>query len=383
MDSGTNPMKDKNGSDALDKSGSHKETNEIHASIAQTRAEMSGTIDELHGRLNPAVLKEQALEQFYEAKASIKAEVTSEFNEAKSALKAELNDVTSSLKAEVKAELEQAKAILKQELSDTKAAVREATIGKVEHMVHSAKETVTDTGSSFVDTIKANPIPAALAGVGLAWLFMNMRATSQQKSAGTFRGRGDHRPIGVYGHDESGPVGRAMHQLGEKAGHVAQAVQRTAGNVAHQASDLAQKTQTSVGAMAHDAQESVTHLAHDAQASVGQYAHDAQATASQFAQQAQRQARQVGTRFETTLHDNPLAVGAVVLAIGTAVGLAIPTTRREDKWMGAARDDVMGKAEELAHGALGQVEEAVKHLGEDMSKSLKSNGTKLPAAVHS
>ena len=386
MGSGTNPMNNNHNGSSKEKSApkasaADRETSEIHASIAQTRADMSGTLDELHGRLNPAVLKEQALDSFHEAKASIKAEMTSEFHEAKSSLKAQLNEVTSSLKAEVKAEMEDAKAIFKQELFDTKAAVREATIGKVENMVHSAQETVTETGNSLVDTIKANPVPAALAGVGLAWLFMNMRASSRQKSDRTFRS--NQRPIGVDGQDESAPLGRVMHQLGEKAGQAAHAVQRTAGSVAHQASDLAQKAQTSVGAMAHGAQESVSHFAHDTQASVGQYAHDAQLSASQLAQQAQRQARQLETRFETTLHDNPLAIGAVVLALGTAVGLAIPTTRREDQWMGAVRDEVFGKAEELAHGALGQVEEAVKHLGEDMTKSLKGNGAKLPAGVHS
>ena len=346
--------------DVSDKAARH-----IREDIAKTRNDMSGTIDELHGKLNPSVLKEQAMDQFHEAKKSIKAELTAEFHEAKNALKAELIDVKSSIKTEVKAELDDAKAIFKHELSEAKAAVREATIGKVENMVHGAEETVMKTGNSIIETVKANPIPAALAGVGLAWLFLNMRASSRVTRQGSQDGRAI-REIGVRGYDDArGPLDRVMRQVGEKAGQAVHSVQHSASNVVRQAGDLAQKAQTSTIELTHTAQESVSHFAHDAQASV-----------SQLAQHAQSQARRIETRFETTLHDNPLAIGAAVLALGTAMGLAFPTTRREDEWMGAARDQVLGRAEELAHGAIETVEEAVKHLGEDMTKPMKAgNGT--------
>jgi ABC-type sulfate transport system permease component len=46
-------------------------------------------------------------------------------------------------------------------------------------MVHSAQDTVRSTRNTVVDTIVENPIPAALAGIGLAWLFMSARSNSR------------------------------------------------------------------------------------------------------------------------------------------------------------------------------------------------------------
>jgi hypothetical protein len=50
-----------------------------------------------------------------------------------------------------------------------KDRVKEATVGKAQ-----------DAGSGIVDTIRANPLPAALTGIGLGWLIMN---ASKQSSA--------------------------------------------------------------------------------------------------------------------------------------------------------------------------------------------------------
>ena len=36
-----------------------------------------------------------------------------------------------------------------------------------------AGETATDLGSSILDTISRNPLPSALTGIGLAWLWMS------------------------------------------------------------------------------------------------------------------------------------------------------------------------------------------------------------------
>jgi hypothetical protein len=75
---------------------------------------------------------------------------------------------------------------LKQQATDT---VREATIGKAQNMVQSATDTAQDMvggaaneamgfGSAIVETIRENPIPAALAGIGIGWLFMSSRKNS-------------------------------------------------------------------------------------------------------------------------------------------------------------------------------------------------------------
>ncbi|MEO8799149.1 MAG: DUF3618 domain-containing protein, partial [Polyangiaceae bacterium] len=148
------------------KNGKDESAPDIEKDIAKTRASMSNTLGELHGKLNPEVLKDQALEQFQQAKEALKTDLA--------------------------AELREVKTTLRNELRDAKSELREATFGKVEHMVDDAKETVSATGSSLLGTMRDNPIPTALIGLGLGWLFINARA---RRPTGADR----PRAYGAYG----------------------------------------------------------------------------------------------------------------------------------------------------------------------------------------
>lgn len=55
----------------------------------------------------------------------------------------------------------------------------------------------------------------------------------------------------------------------------------------------------------------------------------------------QEQGTVVRGEFNHLLDNNPLAVGAVMVALGAAVAAAIPGSRKEDQWMGDSRDSVM------------------------------------------
>lgn len=272
---------------------SDREAARLREEIAQTRAEMGGTLDALHGKLNPTVLKEQALDQLHEAKETIKAEVKAEIEEAKS-------------------------------------AVREATIGRVENMVESAENTVRQTSRSVMSTIRENPVPAAFVGIGLAWLFLGRRAGEGRVST--------------------------------------RAIQRGAGDVASRVGEMAHEAQATLGEKVHQAGD----MAHQAQVTIEEKAHRAGEAVSHFASDLGERSRRLENRAEQVYRDNPIAVGAAVLAVGTAVGMAIPISRKEDQWMGRARDQVVHKAQELAHEALGKVEGASKDLGENVTKALSS-----------
>lgn len=54
--------------------------------------------------------------------------------------------------------------------------------------------------------------------------------------------------------------------------------------------------------------------------------------------------------------DNPLAVGAVAVAVGLIVGLSLRRTDSENRAFGAVKDSLLDKAEETE-----QVREAVLH----------------------
>jgi len=87
------------------------------------------------------------------------------------------------------------------------------------------------------------------------------------------------------------------------------------------------------------------------------------------AQQARREAMRLENGVERTMRDNPLAVGAAAMALGTEVGLALPHSRREDQLLGGMRDHLIDKAEHLAEDAVGTVREKIEGAVEQIGAS--------------
>src|SRR5918993_5288767 len=110
-----------------------------------------------------------------------------------------------------------------------KDRVKGATVGRAQ-----------DAGSGIVGTIRANPLPSALTGIGLGWLFMNAR--KQSSTQGRYG-------AGVYPYDYPPPYegrgpsvpspGQAVGRARDRAGETSTQVQDKAGQVASQAQDKA------------------------------------------------------------------------------------------------------------------------------------------------
>jgi gas vesicle protein len=321
-------------------------TTALERDIAKTRGSLSQTLGELHGKLNPEALKVQALDQF---------------NQAKAVITADLKDAKESIKADLRTEIQEIKRGLRSELTSVKDEIREATVGRVEHMVQNTRDTVNQTSKSILETLSDNPIPTAIVGIGLGWLFLNARAkrrASQSPSYGVKgyeNGRSFAQGGERYDRSYGGPVrttgGRVeeyAQQAAHTAGDVAKNVASNAKNAAKQAvkdvSDQAGSALHSLDEATHGARENIAHLAHDARDTVGNVAHRFEGG------------------FERTLRENPLPAGAVALAIGLAVGLSIPSTKVEDEWMGEARDNALEGAQTYADQAIGQLESAATKL---------------------
>lgn len=67
-----------------------------------------------------------------------------------------------------------------------------------------------------------------------------------------------------------------------------------------------------------------------------------------------------GRGFQRLVHDNPLAVGAAAVAVGAAVGLALPSTRIEHEYMGEASEKIVDKAQQVARDAMDKVKSATQ-----------------------
>ena len=76
-------------------------------------------------------------------------------------------------------------------------------------------------------------------------------------------------------------------------------------------------------------------------------------------------------RFDEALQDTPLAVGAAAMALGLAIGLSAPSTRRESELMGAKRDELFSRARETAGEVTDRVHQIAHRLVEQTEATVR------------
>ncbi|HEU4918534.1 MAG TPA: hypothetical protein VFT20_02280, partial [Candidatus Limnocylindrales bacterium] len=111
----------------------------------------------------------------------------------------------------------------------------------------------------------------------------------------------------------------------------------------------AARFEPSFGDRVGEAGDEVSRRASSVASSVGEAASDvasrAKSTAGQVPDQIGEVGQEVGDTAQRLLDENPLAVGAIALAVGTAVGLALPATRTEQRVIGRAGSQLIDQAE--------------------------------------
>ncbi len=400
------------------------ETEHLRRDIEHTRTDMSGTLDAIQQRLNPETLGEQAKDTATEITSQARDAAMEVVDHALAEVKGQASEVLEQarevlIEARVTARevLGEARTTAREAVEDAttqaKAAVRGATIGKVETMIRSANDTTNAARVGLVETIKANPFPAALAGLGLSWLFINSRnaaargsmpsrtheATYRQGGAvpahtasayGTYQGSGQAaggNPVGgavnraqATAGNLAGQAGDAIGQAGDKVSDIASGTVDAAGNIVGQvgetAGNIASGTVETVGNIAGQVGETASNFVGQVGETAGNIASGTMETAGNIAEQAQYQAMRLEDSFQQVLRTNPLAVGAVTLALGTAIGLALPQTTRENQLMGEARDTLVERAQDLAQETIGKVQnvatEATASVQESVQESMQS-----------
>jgi len=285
--------------------------------IESTRAELSSTIDAIQDRLDPELLSEQAKDTAHDV-------TDYAIREAKEAAR-EITDHA----------IEQAREAVQEITGQAKMAVREATLGKVETMARTASETAGDWRHSVVETIKANPMPAALVGLGVGWMLLNRPSGSTASGNGypTAPGYGYGTRSSAAG-DPTGMYGNGIDALDTGA---------TSG------------TQETVGRVANQAQQTATEAAHNVQGTASQVVGQVQQTSGQVVGQVQEQASRAQSFLSRQLDENPLLVGAIAVAIGGVLAGTMRSTPQEDQLLGTARDNLMGSARELTQDTMHKV----------------------------
>ena len=258
---------------------SHRRTKEIRAEIEQTREDMSETIDAIQEKLRPGNVVAEATER-----------------------------------------------------------VKNATTERVRNMVDSASQTAQGAmdrtrhmAGDLMDTGPQTAIPAAMIGIGAAWLLIDrLRNRDREYDSAyrrDYRASGSWKPqYGEYGSEAYGAEGY-RYDSGEQSG-----MGETVNRVSERASEAA----------------------------------------SQARYAAMRTSRRARNQFQRLLLDNPLMIGAAAVVIGAAVGLALPETERENEWMGEAKENLVDKAQDMARTAATRAQEAAGDLAGEVAAQVVS-----------
>lgn len=227
-------------------------------------------------------------------------------------------------------------------VQQAKDTVHDATVGKATDMVTNAGDSVKGIGGTIVETIKENPIPAALAGVGLGWLIVSARKSGgsatpsyQSDDPRYGQGYGYDQPYGQYGQESPGMTGRARNAMGS----VTEGAENAAGQVAGTVSDTVDQVQQTAGQFVGQAQQGM----------------------GQVGAQTEQRLQRAQSGFQQMLQQNPLGVAAGAVVAGMAVGLAVPETRKEDQLFGSTRDQLVDQAEHTVQEKAQQVQTVAEH----------------------
>lgn len=173
------------------------------------------------------------------------------------------------------------------------------------------------------ETVKHNPVPVALIGIGIAWLMMGGSRDPQWSSPG----------VNVY---------RTQSRRGEGTGSAT----GTVGQMAREAQERAHEAGARLSNMAHNAQERMSD------------------TAEYMRDRMRSQAGRARETFDYLRYDHPMVLGALGFALGAAMGAGLPPTHREDALFGEVRDEYVQRAQEAGQEYLEKAKQVATAAGE-------------------
>lgn len=316
-----------------------EETEHLKAQIEETRSQMGETIDAIQEKLSFQNISDQVKE-------SVSEHISSAIETAK----------------------------------DT---VYDATIRKAGNFMQSMNKSVNKgldeiSKSEAVSVMRANPLALSLIGLGVGLLLMNGYKKKSYRYADT--SNGGHQGKGAYasgGAAYSGGGGNQPSMLKsaqDKISGTASSAYESVGNVASGAVDTvsgaAGTAYNSVTGAASSAYGTVTGAASTAYSSVGDYAGKAYEKVGDIGSQARDQ-------YDYYIEENPLAVGAVALALGAAVGMALPSTRVEGHLMGEAKQNLLQKAQDTAGDLVDRVKQVASEAQRTITDEVKTQTQEL------
>ena len=256
-------------------------------------------------------------------------------------------------------------------LQQAKDGVREAAVGKAKTIMSSASDTAYTAaqrargyGNHLAWYATEHPVRMAITAGVITWLLMRNRGSGSQQWYGVSDTSWDHE------YDEYDSFEPSMRER----------VSGAAANARETVGEYASTAKQAVGEYASTARETVGEYATSARDTVNDYAQSAAASARSASRRVRSAATSATSSVDGFVHENPLAAGAIAVAIGAAIGLAVRATEYEDRALGATRDQALARAKNVANNLKENVSEKVATYAETVvSESLTDVASEPPA----
>jgi hypothetical protein len=261
-----------------------------------------------------------------------------------------------------------------------------------------------DVGRTVAEQAKANPIPLALTAIGIGWLMLGSGRVAPKETPRRSYGDDDayrpsRRPLATPTHDDgpdwarddvdddwAAPPRTGLQGAGTTPASTTPATRfggtsvsgdgvpndsdDDGSSMADRARDGMQSTRDAADRVTRRLSQGTEDFSEEARARVVA----ARRRAVEIRRQSARGAQQGADAAADFYERQPLVVGAIALALGSAMAGALPRTRLEDDAMGDQSDALMAEAErlfEVEKAKLGRVAQAVADESRDVVEETK------------
>jgi ElaB/YqjD/DUF883 family membrane-anchored ribosome-binding protein len=223
--------------------------------------------------------------------------------------------------------------------------------GNMTQLKNQLKRSADTAVHSVVNTVKANPIPAALVGAGIAWYVYSQ--TRDDSSQTNYYADGD--PIRGYTDEPYGGAAGGGSDVGQfvDGGESSGMSER----IREKADEIRDRSREAI----HTAKEKL-HEAGERASELG----------TQVKQRSRELVRQGRDRVVDTVDKHPLESGLVCLALGLLAGLALPTAPRvrtaiapRARQLRRRTEEVIDKSREVARSTVDAAKHAAKQAAQD------------------
>lgn len=237
-----------------------------------------------------------------------------------------------------------------------------------------------DFGSNLSQSVRQNPLPVTLIGVGIAWLMMSGRREDSRDRMGRYSSADydydDYRYGGMEeGYLETGQDRPSTLQRAEAtASDAAERVKSKAGELGERATEGMQHLRdraAGIGERASAGYQGLRERAADMRARFSDSADTARSRASALQARSREQYYRARSGVSHMIDEQPLVLGAIGVAIGAALGASLPPSRTEDEWLGARRDDLMDEAKHKARAYVEPMKESAQQVAETARQEVR------------